>query len=77
MAVLREIYDWLGDPKVREAIHAAPENVTGPFRECASDLPYTHNTGTLYMMHMLLITKGKALPVLKAGLQSKRVGFGL
>lgn len=53
---------WLNDPAVREAIHAKPASVSGPWELCTGRISYYHDAGSMIPYHQNLTTKGyKAL----------------
>lgn len=48
---------WLNEKAVREAIHAEPENVTGPWALCVG-LAYNHDAGSMIPYHKNLTLQG-------------------
>ena len=54
----RELTVWLDDAAVRQALHAAPVDITGPFQECTSRITYTHNLGSMIPLHQRHIAAG-------------------
>ncbi|KAK9919235.1 hypothetical protein M0R45_027844 [Rubus argutus] len=53
---------WLNDPAVREAIHAKPASVSGPWELCTDRIRYYHDAGSMIPYHQNLTAKGyKAL----------------
>lgn len=48
---------WLNQPEVREAIHAAPIEVTGAWTICTSKIKYTNNVPTMIPIHRRLVEK--------------------
>ncbi|XP_062006124.1 serine carboxypeptidase-like 20 [Rosa rugosa] len=49
---------WLNDPAVREAIHAKPASVSGPWELCSDRISYYHDAGSMIPYHRNLTTKG-------------------
>ncbi|BBH06828.1 serine carboxypeptidase-like 20 [Prunus dulcis] len=49
---------WLNNPAVREAIHAEPESVTGPWELCTDRISYSHDAGSMIPYHRNLTTQG-------------------
>ncbi|CAN6575285.1 unnamed protein product [Malus baccata var. baccata] len=49
---------WLNTPKVREAIHAQPESVAGPWELCTDRIRYSHDAGSMIPYHQNLTTQG-------------------
>lgn len=45
---------WLNDPAVREALHAAPVDVTGRWTICSDRIDYTANSGSMLPIHKQL-----------------------
>lgn len=46
---------WLNDPEVRAAIHAAPQDLTGPWQLCSDRIFYTSNGGSMLPIHNSLV----------------------
>ncbi|PKI45095.1 hypothetical protein CRG98_034479 [Punica granatum] len=42
---------WLNNAEVREAIHAAPVNVSGPWELCTRKISYNHDAGSMIPYH--------------------------
>jgi hypothetical protein len=51
---------WLNDPEVRAAIHAAPQDVTGPWQLCSDRIFYTSNGGSMLPIHSYLVREAGA-----------------
>jgi hypothetical protein len=51
---------WLNDPEVRQAIHAAPQDVTGPWQLCSDRIFYTANGGSMLPVHNFLVREAGA-----------------
>lgn len=51
---------WLNDPEVRKAIHAAPQDVTGPWQLCSDRIFYTANGGSMLPVHNFLVREAGA-----------------
>ncbi|RXH82583.1 hypothetical protein DVH24_036924 [Malus domestica] len=49
---------WLNTPKVREAIHAQPESVAGPWELCTDRISYSRDAGSMIPYHLNLTTQG-------------------
>ncbi|KAK8660263.1 hypothetical protein V6N13_051195 [Hibiscus sabdariffa] len=49
---------WLNDAAVRNAIHAKPESVAGPWVLCTDRLSYDHDAGSMIPYHRNLTTGG-------------------
>ncbi|GLT87817.1 hypothetical protein SLE2022_058770 [Rubroshorea leprosula] len=49
---------WLNDPAVRDAIHAKPVSVAGPWELCTSRLQFTHDAGSMIPYHFNLTALG-------------------
>ncbi|CAL9003782.1 unnamed protein product [Prunus brigantina] len=49
---------WLNNPAVREAIHAEPESVAGPWELCTERISYSHDAGSMIPYHQNLTTQG-------------------
>ncbi|XP_070666050.1 serine carboxypeptidase-like 20 isoform X2 [Malus domestica] len=49
---------WLNTPKVREAIHAQPESVAGPWELCTDRISYSRDAGSMIPYHQNLTTQG-------------------
>ncbi|XP_022742195.1 serine carboxypeptidase 1-like [Durio zibethinus] len=49
---------WLNDAAVRNAIHAQPENVAGPWELCTTRISYYHNAGSMIPYHKQLTAEG-------------------
>ncbi|KAI8471231.1 MAG: peptidase S10, serine carboxypeptidase [Monoraphidium minutum] len=49
---------WLNDPRVREALHAAPVDVAGaPWTICSDRVLYSHDSGSMIRVHRELTQK--------------------
>jgi hypothetical protein len=48
---------WLNDPAVREALHAAPKSMTGPWQLCSSRIHYRSDGGSMLPVHNDLVRK--------------------
>lgn len=46
---------WLNDPEVRQALHAAPPSLTGPWQICSDRIFYTANGGSMLPVHNFLV----------------------
>lgn len=53
----READMWLNDPAVREALHAAPKSMTGPWQLCSSRIHYRSDGGSMLPVHNDLVRK--------------------
>lgn len=53
----READMWLNDPAVREALHAAPKSMTGPWQLCSSRIHYRSDGGSMLPLHNDLVRK--------------------
>lgn len=53
----READMWLNDPAVREALHAAPKGMTGPWQLCSSRIHYRSDGGSMLPLHNDLVRK--------------------
>ena len=49
---------WLNAPDVRQALHAAPLETTGPFAMCSNAIRYTHDAGSMLPVHAGLLRAG-------------------
>ncbi|KAL9227497.1 hypothetical protein vseg_003180 [Gypsophila vaccaria] len=49
---------WLNDKAVRKALHAAEDNVTGPWALCTGQLTYHHDGGSMIPHHKNLTERG-------------------
>ncbi|KAB2019044.1 hypothetical protein ES319_D08G272100v1 [Gossypium barbadense] len=49
---------WLNDAKVRQAIHAQPENVSGTWELCTDRISYYHDAGSMIPYHKTLTLQG-------------------
>ncbi|GMI88721.1 serine carboxypeptidase-like 20 [Hibiscus trionum] len=49
---------WLNDATVRKAIHAEPENVSGPWVLCTDRINYYHDAGSMIPYHKKLTAGG-------------------
>lgn len=46
---------WLNDHAVREALHAAPKNLTGPWQLCSNRIHYKSDGGSMLPIHNQLV----------------------
>ncbi|KAJ7955103.1 Carboxypeptidase [Quillaja saponaria] len=51
-------YAWLNNEKVRKAIHAQPEKVSGPWELCTNRITYSHDSGSMIPYHKNLTLQG-------------------
>lgn len=54
----RQALAYFNSPKVRSAIHAAPDSVIGDWQPCSDAIEYTHDTGSMIPVHRRLVAAG-------------------
>lgn len=48
---------WLNNPAVRQALHAAPKEMTGPWQLCSTRIHYRSDGGSMLPIHDQLVRK--------------------